>query len=351
MDRETSLERVFVKNWMDFGHINTFFQSRSQLTTQRSFNILSVSGGCVRKSGRPSRKIIAEGKWFQNLPIPFKCYSPQLIDFGQGSDGNPYYVTEYLPIPPLNEIYVHGRNSTVFWQKAIGLCVEYLHKCIEYPVPAELASGIDSELGLLARNKTLSRLEIFEKKNRWFNSKKPININSNNIPSILDIVEECVCEISNRPALPGFLHGDFCFSNILYDSRSRMIKVIDPRGLDSNGRITSYGDVRYDVAKLTHSIIGLYDFIMADAFECRFSQSEKSYSIDIDIFIDQRIEKIQGEFLLNTQGDTICAKHAIPLVVLLFFSMLPLHSDNPNRQLALLANGCRIYSEMIKQKL
>jgi hypothetical protein len=350
-DKIIPLARVCVKTWMDFGHINTYFQSRSQLTTQRSFNTLSVSGGCVRKAGLPGHKIIAEGQWFKKLPVPFKCYSPQLIDSGKDSGGNPYYVTEYLPIPPLNEIYVHGRNSSVFWQKAIGLCVDYLQKCTEYPVPAKSASRISGELCLLARNKTVSRLELFEKNNRWFNGKKPININCNNIPSILDIVEDCVCKIKNSPALPGFLHGDFCFSNILYDSRSRMIKVIDPRGLDSSDKITSYGDVRYDVAKLTHSIIGLYDFIMADAFNCRMTKSVKCYNIVIDIFKDQRIEKIQNEFILNTQGGRISAKQALPLVVLLFFSMLPLHSDNPKRQLALLANGCRIYSQMIKKKI
>ena len=69
------------------------------------------------------------------------------------------------------------------------------------------------------------------------------------------------------------MHGDFCFSNILYDFKSQSIKVIDPRGLSGDGKEQSiYGDLRYDVAKLAHSVIGKYDFIIAG----RFSYSEES---------------------------------------------------------------------------
>ena len=60
------------------------------------------------------------------------------------------------------------------------------------------------------------------------------------------------------------VHGDLCLSNILYDLRSRICKLLDPRG--SFGAAGIYGDPRYDVAKLYHSIYGLYDFIANDLF-------------------------------------------------------------------------------------
>ena len=60
------------------------------------------------------------------------------------------------------------------------------------------------------------------------------------------------------------VHGDLCLSNILYDLRSRICKLLDPRG--SFGAAGIYGDPRYDVAKLYHSIYGLYDFITNDLF-------------------------------------------------------------------------------------
>lgn len=37
------------------------------------------------------------------------------------------------------------------------------------------------------------------------------------------------------------IHGDFCFSNIMYDFRAGAIKTFDPRGCDFNGKITPCG--------------------------------------------------------------------------------------------------------------
>jgi hypothetical protein len=351
IDTKKCLERIRIDNWMDFGHINTYFQSRSQLTTQRSFNALVVSGGCVRKTGQPSSKIIAESKWFKDLPVSFKCFSPQLIDCGNGADDKPYYVTEYLPIPPLNEIFVHGRNSAVFWQRVIRLCFEYLEKCLDHPLSGSASRRVELEFIRLARDKTLSRLELFAEQNSWFEADKPIKFNQVNLPSVRKIAEECINCVKNEPAMPGLLHGDFCFSNILYDSRSGMIKVIDPRGLNSDGKITNLGDVRYDMAKLTHSVIGLYDFIIAGAFDCKLYKSSGSQEMELSVYKDERIQSVQNEFLQNRFGNRLSTGNALPMTVLLFFSMLPLHNDNHQRQIALLANGCRIYSEFTKYML
>ena len=35
-----------------------------------------------------------------------------------------------------------------------------------------------------------------------------------------------------------FIHGDFCFSNIMFDFRSNRIKTYDPRGIDFSDTIT-----------------------------------------------------------------------------------------------------------------
>lgn len=348
IDSKEKLARVKIRSWMDFGHINTYFQSRSKLTTERSFNTLEVKHGCVKKTGLPSQKIIAERKWYQGLPTSFRCFSPQLIDFGKGKDGIPYYTTEYLPIPPLNEIFVHGRNSSTFWQRTLRLCTDYLKKCHNYSTPGLDQNQINAEFMRLARDKTRARLELFEAQNKWFKIDKPINLNKCCLPSIQEITDVCVKLLENTKPIPGLLHGDFCFSNILYDSRSGIIKLIDPRGLDSDGNFSNVGDIRYDMAKLSHSVIGLYDFIVSGAFDCRMNSGVSRTELDLNIFTEERIEKIQKEFLASNNGDVLSGTAALPMVVLLFFSMLPLHNDNPERQVAFLANGCRVFLKYIR---
>ena len=62
-------------------------------------------------------------------------------------------------------------------------------------------------------------------------------------------------------AIPGIIHGDPVFSNILFDKN---IKFIDMRGI-INDEYTIYGDVMYDYAKIYQSLIG-YDEVMHDTF-------------------------------------------------------------------------------------
>ena len=54
----------------------------------------------------------------------------------------------------------------------------------------------------------------------------------------------------------------YVFPNIMVDSNFSFIKVIDPRG--KFGTYDIFGDFRYELAKLFHSVDGKYDFIIKD---------------------------------------------------------------------------------------
>ena len=133
------------------------------------------------------------------------------------------------------------------------------------------------------------------------------------------------------------MHGDLCFSNILYDSRSNHIKLIDPRGVDNKNNISIYGDWRYDVAKLAHSVIGKYDFIIANRFKYK---ENSSTDIEFDIEYDNlyKVEELDEYF-----DKFFDFKVYYPIMINLFLSMIPLHSDNNLRQKAMLANALKLY--------
>ncbi len=136
------------------------------------------------------------------------------------------------------------------------------------------------------------------------------------------------------------MHGDLCFSNILYDSRSQRIKVIDPRGINSLNEMTFYGDQKYDLAKLAHSVLGMYDFIIAGRYQIK--RNNKNNEV-IEFELDERLRNIQRLFVDRVFIDHVSVREIMPLVVLLFLSMLPLHSDRADRQKAMLLNAIRIY--------
>ncbi len=50
-ENQNNIKRVEVKGWYDCGHVNTYFKSRSSITTARAFNDLRIRDRIVRKSG------------------------------------------------------------------------------------------------------------------------------------------------------------------------------------------------------------------------------------------------------------------------------------------------------------
>ena len=153
-------------------------------------------------------------------------------------------------------------------------------------------------------------------------------------------MEECIEKVLRIEIVHGVMHGDLCFSNILYDSRGDRIKVIDPRGLNYKAEFTVFGDLKYDFAKLTHSIVGLYDYIISGYYKIEESANG---SIEIVFDIDERIEKVISQYMQNFKVSGLSVQDIIPLVILLFMSMLPLHADRPDRQKAMLINALRLY--------
>lgn len=328
-----------IKDWFDLGHVNTYFRSRSKITTQRAFNDLKIHHGTVRKSGVPAQKIEAEASWFINLPARLKRFTPQFIQKGI-ENGKLFYETEYLPCLPLNEIFVHGKNSVAFWENILNLIDFYMNESRKINIDDSIKNNIERDSIALYRNKTLKRLEEYA-------SQKQFDLNISNkydgviLPSIRDIAQECIDKTLMLPIVYSIIHGDLCFSNIMYDPRSNNIKVIDPRGgLNAQQELTIYGNQSYDLAKLYHSFIGLYDFIIADSFKIKKS-NELGVKLVFDI--DDRLIEVQNLFMSKSIISKINNRDMIAPTILLFLSMLPLHFDKPHRQEAMIANALRLY--------
>ncbi len=345
-EQNTQLLRINMGKWFDFGHINTYFQSRSCVTTERSFNKLLIKDGLVKKTGI-SGKIKAECNWFINLPKGLRQFCPQLIDHGMGDDKEPYYVLEYLPFPPLNELFVHGRNPVFFWSNIFELITKFLKICKNEFNASYIEKVVEIYSQDLLLSKTLERFDLFISQSGHPGIYVPNQLNGKNVSSLGEIVEKCWALLRGLPPLPGILHGDLCLSNILFDSRSNRIKVVDPRGLDAKGFECISGDLRYDLGKLSHSIIGLYDHIITGAFTLNYEYRDDLCVFNFEVFTDERVRNIQAAFLDHEFLPGLKPIQVMPLTILLFVSLLPMHADSPKRQAAFLANALRLYNSHI----
>ena len=341
----TQLSYVNVNKWFDVGHVNTYFTTRCSITTERAFNSLRITDGVVWKSGEATKKIQAESWWFRNIPCSLKRYIPQFIEEGNSDNSKPFYVTEFVSCLPLNELYVYGRNTTHYWSKIFDLIFNFMHACKKNFPHEDLSIEHNVKIGSesLFKDKTISRLNDFSKAQN-FNLNSPVIYEGELLPTTIEIANDCIEKSLAIPVINAVLHGDLCLSNIIYDSRTENIKVIDPRGLDFKNNFSIYGNQIYDISKLLHSIVGMYDFIIADLYELSFDETN-GWSLNFNE--EQRYHDIQKNLMERSivVGQTkVSMEMIIAPTILLFLSMIPLHYDKPNRQKAMLANAYRLYS-------
>jgi len=331
---------VLVYGWLDMGHVNTFFRSRANMTTQRSFNELKISGGVVLKSSLQTRKIEAEANWFETLPNNLKHYIPQFIRNGTERNVS-FYEVEYLPNLPLNELFVHGNLPLLFWKRIFKIAEKVLNDFRNSKsLTIKEKEIVSSDFNKIINDKTLERLSEFELQEGCdFN--KETSLNGKELPSFYQIVAECQQAATALEELPGISHGDFCFSNLLYDSRLNNLKLIDPRGMNFSQEFIIIGDLKYDIAKFAHSVIGFYDHIVAGLFTVKEIEGMHFF---FEVHTDQTVRMIEQEFMSNFSLLGIKTNDVLPVVILLFLSMPPLHNEDANRQLAFLANSLRLYA-------
>ncbi len=170
------------------------------------------------------------------------------------------YELEYLCMAPLNELYVHGRNSTAFWSRVFrhrrpagGL------RGTAVPLGERERRAVAQDSRGMLGDKTRAPLGAYA----TASVDEPVGADAAQsaraLPSLAEILERCLEAAARVPLVPGAMHGDLCFSNILFDTCSDCIKLIDPRASISRDEPRLVGDLRYDLSKLAHSVLGLYD--------------------------------------------------------------------------------------------
>ena len=329
------MQHKVVRKWLDFGHIHTYFDSKREITTQRHFNQLRVADGVLTKSSTDTWKMLAEADWFERAPAVVKPFLPNFIARKETQPAG--YLLEYLHLAALNELYVFGRLPPRVWKKIFAACDTFLQAASQVPLPSPLAQDFSE---LTYSKKTLSRLTQFSGQT-GISLDMPWRFNGQQTPSLHAMAQEAAHAVLSRPGASAFIHGDFCFSNILFDFRAGRVKIVDPRGIDAQGKVTPFGDMRYEVGKLAHSVLGLYDFLIAGFFTLEIDGN----AVAFDIF-SGRGDTVRTIFLDTTfVGRKPVAWDCYPVMLLLFLSMLPLHVDNPLRQKALMANCLKLYME------
>lgn len=336
---------VLTENWFDIGHADRYYNSKLEVKA-REFNHITVdkNRGILRKASDDKDKFIGEIKWYLKLPGDIEYVRPRIFSYSTGYD-NPYVSMEYYAYHTVHELLLYGDLNSQQWEEVFERIRFICDDFKRYTVRDE---NIKSALEDMYLTKTLQRLDKL-RSNVLFKAffDKTITVNGREYKSlnqVTRILENVIPQMLYDVDTFNIIHGDLCFANIMIDSNLSFVKVIDPRG--KFGQYDIYGDSRYELAKLFHSVDGKYDFIIKDLFEVDYNLEDASMMYKIQ---DRKREFDLYKVFLNVFkadiGDDI--KKIELIEALLFISMIPLHNESKNHQMVMLGTGLDLLNRVV----
>lgn len=309
----------------------------------RSFNFMELDKkrGLLTKRSTHKDKLRAEIRWYLKLPKKLRYLAPRIFDYSLSQD-SPFISMEFYGYRTLHEMLISfeggisDSDCEEIFQRLLFVVEEFqAHRlqcdratackavkamCVEKPA---------RRLGVLAADDDFK--DFFA---------RTIRVNGKSYPSLNEIIallpamtEHLLFE--NVEKYFSVIHGDLCLPNILIEAENKFLRLVDPRG--EFGDFDIYGDWRYDLAKLLHSLEGGYDLIIADEFKINVSDTSIDYEMTCNF---TRVREIFFAVFAAQLRDL----PALRLIeATLFLSMIPLHADSLSRQQAMLARGVELF--------
>lgn len=306
----------------------------------RFFNSLDGDEFEVKKSSKDKAKIKAEYEFYRLLPDRMKSWFVQPYDYREEGD-SASYTMERMHAPDLAIRYVHGSID----EHGFIQILKQIFRFIEIRQKREIKH--DGHIALMRKlyvEKPHKRIEEFNSTplSKRINALLAAGSAYASVEEVFDDYKRLYEEFEGRAEdkdLEVIGHGDLCFSNILYQSDADLIRLIDPKGALSEDEL--YTDPYYDVAKLSHSICGNYDFINSALYEIVLDE-DMSLKLKTDVDNEMYV-RIFKDFLKDAGFDFDRVRL---YECSLFLSMLPLHADRPNKVAAFVLNAIEILDEL-----
>jgi hypothetical protein len=339
------MKSIKTDKWFDIGHLDKYYNSKLEVKS-REFNHITIdkNRGILTKTSDNKDKFIGEIAWYLKLPSDLEYSRPRIFSYSLSYE-KPYVAMEYYSYHTIHEFFLYGNLSYQQWTDVFKR-VKFI--CDDYKRYKKKDKNIKNSLEDMYLTKTIDRLSKLKNNNNFSSFfKQSITINGvkyKSLDEICDLLKKAIPEMLYNVDEFSIIHGDLCFANIMIDSNLSFIKVIDPRG--KFGDYDIYGDFRYELAKLFHSVDGCYDYIIKDLFS--INVEEDNAKINFEISNSNREFNLYQLFLdvfKEEVGENL--KEIEMIEALLFLSMIPLHGESLNHQYAMLSVGIQILDRVL----
>lgn len=342
-DAANRIEDFFeIEGIVDIGVTSNFIQCITGNFDSRYFNSLNGDEYTIVKRSANKKKIKSEYTFYHLLPDDMKFWF--VMPFHYIEDQNfASYTMEHYHMTDLAIKWVHGSIDEAEF--------EFLMEKYFYFFMSRHSRNCQKEeyrkiAESLYTDKVIDRIEQFKNLPEYHKIAHLLD-DPNGMKMIDDLVKkyfilkEKIEEKNDRsdPLVSVIGHGDPCFANALYSKSTRMLKFIDPKGALTEEEL--WTNPYYDIAKLSHSVCGRYDFFNHALFDIRI---DEQFSLLLEIPFDN--SKYVDIFKKKTEENGFNFLKVRLYEASLFLSMLPLHKDHPFKILGFILNVKNILEEL-----
>mmetsp|Transcript_57738 Transcript_57738/g.171793 ORF Transcript_57738/g.171793 Transcript_57738/m.171793 type:complete len:774 (-) Transcript_57738:228-2549(-) len=245
-------------------HLHSQFEAIDGAIDARSFNLVRAAGKeHVVKSSKPE-VLRGECHWYRSIPLPLADLFPRPIEVSDAetaADGQGLSMIRMTRVSGVTFSHlVTARLLMRAWVKRLVCALHRIHN--QQPL-----AGTPASAELVATNAELCYNYATKVAGRWKKHEALYSSLSEELGIDTRKMKDCIVgfleefESAERTHHAHFIHGDPVFSNVIRTDDDN-IALIDMRG-ELGGRLTTQGDVHYDLSKVYQSLCG-YDFMLLD---------------------------------------------------------------------------------------
>ncbi len=322
----------------DYKNFIKFLHSNFEL---RYFNSIEESKYHIVKRSSNVQKIKKEYTYYGLLPEELKQFFVMPYDYKEESTSSEYKMKK-LNIPDVAFQWVHDSFAEEEFYNLLDSLFYFLSN---RKVKNIRKKKSDEMRNYLYIEKVNARISDFKQIDYLYPKiESMLKFRDLSLDEIVDEYKNLYSKINLKYKLSTYLaisHGDLCFSNILYDKKTDLVNFIDVKGALTEEEL--YMDPFYDLAKLSHSIMGNYDYINSGLFDLNF---DNGLNISIDVQISQHTNILKNNFIKKLNKSEFSYELVRLYEASLFLSMLPLHSDSPKKVMAFILTATEIIEEL-----
>lgn len=341
-DLARNMQETFeIEGLVDIGIIGNFIQCITGNFDSRYFNSLKGNEYTIVKSSTNKEKIKAEYSFYHLLPEDMKFWFVMPFNY---TGGGVYasYTMERLHMTDLAIKWVHGSMDKAEFEELMD---KYFFFFNSRHVKNCTKDAYQNKANELYVDKVNIRIESLKGMPEYKKIGVLLSLTTDaGIDGLVEkyfMLKEKIEEKKQYPCQLVIGHGDPCFANALYNKSTKTLKFIDPKGAITEEQL--WTNAYYDIAKLSHSVCGRYDFFNNALFSIEVDE-QFTYKLEIPFDNSEYIEIFKRKTEENGYDYLTVRLYEASL----FLSMLPLHIDNPHKVFGFILNVKHILEEIEK---